>query len=317
MEEKSFSQRIEAIVEITKKIVEKLDFLEEVEKSGSFKKNEILPLVEELKSLLSKESKYYEDIYIHDDFSDAFYDVRFGIRKFKLKYGLSEEMLDRITYSILSLPAKNTRGTYYKKFNYNILDEFPEYINLKFPEYVPNHVLVFDAIKEELFKKYFKSINMKINSKDYKNLSAKLISFKYSLLRKYPTTNKVLIETFIKRNRISRLQKLDNAEGVDLAAHNETKRQYVYKFFEKFLIDSLLIEDSSFNDEKKLFEIANKLIVAEAMFTILKSDDLEVIANIFYKYCFKFSRIKEDLNNKKIGNIVEELINKSTLEKRR
>lgn len=296
------NKNISELARVSNRIIDIFNHVEKLELDDISPKEIGLKPILELRDLLIQEKKLYDTLSQDDEFGNFIKDTVEKRTKFQMKFNVSNNSLKRIITSLVGY-FKNDN----KEFDFNIIGQYPEFMNLNLNSKNQNASLIYDALNEEIYREYLVKLESKIKDPSYVSIRELLISKKYNVLRSYSNTNIVFIDAFRPRKRESRLYKILRETGTTSRDFNYIKYEYIFDFFKLFFLGNLRITDTEIYDKKTWADIVDKLTIAEIMTEIIDYSNLDTIEGLFYKQVFEINIRSGVIENKVISKLVVSL----------
>lgn len=296
------NKNVSELARVSNRIIDIFNHVEKLELDDISPKEIGLKPILELRDLLIQEKKLYDTLSQDDEFGNFIKDTVEKRTKFQMKFNVSNNSLKRIITSLVGY-FKNDN----KEFDFNIIAQYPEFMNLNLNSKNQNASLIYDALNEEIYREYLVKLESKIKDPSYVSIRELLISKKYNVLRSYSNTNIVFIDAFRPRKRESRLYKILRETGTTSRDFNYIKYEYIFDFFKLFFLGNLRITDTEIYDKKTWADIVDKLTIAEIMTEIIDYSNLDTIEGLFYKQVFEINIRSGVIENKVISKLVVSL----------
>lgn len=305
------NRNINEIAKISRRIVDIFEQLSKLELNNIHQREVYKKPITELKELLIKEKALYNSVASDIEFPMLVKEVIQNNRKFQMKFGATGSALTRMIISFVSYYRNNS-----SEFEYNLLNQYPEFLNLDFPSNMKNSSIVFDAFKEEMYREYLNKLNEKINHPSYQNIREKLIEKKYNSLKTDAPTNLIFTKTFSPRRGESRLSRLMRDTKINQRHFEYFKTEYILEFFRLYFQNNLGISDEAISTKDIWADAADKLIIVEMMLELLDYEALNVVNHMFYRSYYAINT-QQNIENKTISAIIVNLFDRVEYSKKK
>lgn len=305
------NQNINEITKISRRIVDIFEQLANLELNQIYQRELYKRPVTELKELLIKERALYNTIALDSEFLSLSKEIIHNNRKFQMKFGATGDALKRMIIYFVTYFRNNN-----SEFGFNLLNQYPEFMNLEFPSNMRNSTIVFDAFKEEMYREYLDKISDKIRNPLYQNIREKLIEKKYNSLKTDAPTNTIYAKSFSPRRGESRLSRLLRDNKTNQRHFEYFKTEYLLDFFRMYFTNDLEVDDSEIINKEIWADVIDKLTIVETMLEMLDHDSIQTVNHMFYRYYYNINT-QQNIENKMISASLVNLFDKVADEKKK